>query len=108
VYGDSENGLPCLTRSSVLWHVASKRWMLPVELAASLGLPVRECLAQAAHLRHVDAGSALYSPELLGNSVHVPTIGLVLATTLVCAGPRSQTSAVKQPVKGATDRKAER
>ena len=76
------NSLPTLRYSgSLLWSPKLKRWLLPVECAGAMGWPVRDSHAQATGvpLCKVDFGMSQ-----LGNSMHVASIGIILAVTLAC------------------------
>ena len=64
--------------------------MIPREMAASLGLPVTEGLAKAGFMSHTDLCADMYSAKMLGNGMSIPCVGLMIATTLVCAIPLSQ------------------
>ena len=78
----SKNGrLPCFKTSSMLWHAHSKRFLLPIELAAASGIPVTESLARCARVP-LDCARALYSQENLGNGMHIASASAVLCLAL--------------------------
>ena len=79
--------LSCLRTNTLLWHPASKRWLLPMELALSLGCAVTGSCAQAA-LMDIDPCLHLYTTSMLGNAMHIPCVGFAITVALACAVPR--------------------
>ncbi len=76
--------LPALRHSgSLLWAPALQRWLLPRELAAASGFPVEPCLAKAAGVV-LDACCDDYTTSLLGNAMHVGSVGMSLFIALAC------------------------
>ena len=87
----SANGsLPCLRRSSRLWHCGSRRFVSCLELGAAMGLPTFEPLAKAAKV-NLDPCRQLYSHAELGNGMHIACAGVVLGIGLACASHDSAT-----------------
>ena len=83
--------LPTITRANVsrLWLPARKRWLLRRELAAAMGYPVYPRLARAGRV----AEDIVTSPPgdrsyMLGNAMHVASVGCVLAVALAATAPR--------------------
>lgn len=82
--------LPTITRKTVrFWLPARKRWLLRRELAAAMGYPVYSQLARAG----VVAEDSATSPpgdrsSMIGNAMHVASVGCVLAVALAATAPR--------------------
>lgn len=79
----SGGALPTCTTGSLLWMPKRRRWLLPVEVAAAFGFPVRAQLAKAAQVP-VDPCADEYVMRMLGNGMHVANVGTALALTLAC------------------------
>ena len=74
--------LPTVTGNCGVWWLPYfHRWFLSSELASACGCPVRAELAAAAGC--VTAPGP-YSPQQVGNAMHVANVGVVLATALSC------------------------
>ena len=74
--------LPTVTGNCGVWWLPYfHRWFLSSELASACGFPVRAELAAAAGC--VTAPGP-YSPQQVGNAMHVVNVGVVLATALSC------------------------
>ena len=58
-----------------------RRWLLPSELAAATGFPVRTPLAEAAGL---PLDEAQYALSQLGNAMHLANVGCVAGVALSC------------------------
>ena len=72
--------LPTFTRTSIFWVPALRRFMLPMELASAIGLPCHPYLLAASGLRqHMPTTP---STQMLGNAMHVASVGLVLSVAL--------------------------
>ena len=82
----ASNALPCFRLSTRLWHPASRRWFLLLEMAVSLRCPVIRSCADAAHVP-LDPCAEMYTQSMLGNAMHIPSVGLVVLATLACAVP---------------------
>ena len=78
------NIMPTITGSSIFWVPALRRWLLPMELAASHGFPVTETMAAKAGVP-VDPNAESYTVPQIGNSMHLANIGCVTAVALACA-----------------------
>ncbi len=77
-----EGFVPTLTHTAgKLWADQWHRWLLPSELAILMGFPCRASLAAAARCS-VDACLEQYTAALLGNAMHVASVGGVMAATL--------------------------
>ena len=77
--------LPTLRTNSNIWHVASKRYVLPSELACCMGIPVSRSCADAAG---VSPDGQQYSVKVLGNTMHVACVGTCLTVALSCVADR--------------------
>ena len=77
--------LPTLRTSSAIWHVASKRYVLPAELACCVGIPASRNCADAAG---VNLEGQQYSVKVLGNSMHVACVGTCLTVALSCVADK--------------------
>ena len=78
----SFGGLPTLRCNSTrMWSPSRRRWLLPAELAAAMGFPVRADLATAARVP-VDVLTPT-CPRNLGNAMHVGNVGLVLLAVML-------------------------
>ena len=74
--------LPTLRFSgNLLWSPKFKRWLLPVECAGAMGWPVRDShvLRTGTPPCNIDFGN-----RRLGNSMHIASVGSVVAVTLAC------------------------
>ena len=79
-------GLPTLRRNTgPLWSPWKQRWLTNRERATAMGYPVFPDLAQAAGVSMV--GQKLPNRSI-GNAMHVPSVGVVLALVLVACEPQ--------------------
>ena len=82
--------LPTITRNCHrFWLPARRRWLLRRELAAAMGYPVYPQLARAGRV----AEDSCTSPPgdrstMIGNAMHVASVGCVLAVALAATAPR--------------------
>ena len=69
--------MPTLTYASrKLWSPYLHRWLIPSELATTMGLNTG-----------ADPAVDLYSAQVLGNAMNVASVGAVLSCTLACIRP---------------------
>jgi hypothetical protein len=83
--------LPTITRVNAprFWLPARKRWLLRRELAAAMGYPVYSQLARAGRVSEDSSTSPPGdSSRMIGNAMHVASVGCVLAVALAATEPR--------------------
>ena len=81
-FSRSKSFLPTLTRRCArMWFRPLRRWFLGVELACAHGFPV---VPKAARDAGVMVDSSSYTPEEVGGSMHMASVGAVLAIALAC------------------------
>ena len=75
---------PCFRRSMWrLWVASRNRFVTVKEKATALGFPVYSQLANCAGLQPIPAVTGICGHELLGNSMHVASVGVVALAALV-------------------------
>lgn len=72
------------TQNAKYWVPFLARWLTNKELLACMGLPVYESLALAAGVPQVFVSPGPEARHMLGNMMHVASVGTVMAVALAC------------------------
>lgn len=72
------------TQNAKYWVPYLARWLTHKELLACMGLPVYESLALAAGVPQVHVTPGPEARHMLGNMMHVASVGTVMAVALAC------------------------
>jgi hypothetical protein len=82
----ASGSLPCYRRNGKFYSPFLGRWLLVRECWASLGLPVYPALADAAQTVELEM-PVRGSSAMLGNAMHVPSVGIVILIALASSAP---------------------
>jgi hypothetical protein len=90
VTSEATGRLPGLRRSqSRYWSSYHRRWLVPLELCAAMGLPVYRELALAGRVGLFYFRCPNHAiRKLLGNMMHIHSVALAMLMVLTAAGPR--------------------
>lgn len=72
------------TQNAKYWVPFLSRWLTNKELLACMGLPVYPALAQAAGVPLMNVRPGPEARHMLGNMMHVASVGTAMAVALVC------------------------
>ena len=80
--------IPCLrTGSQKLWSPYLNRWLTNKELLAAMGVPVYAQLANAAGVPLVEVSPGPDAWHMLGNMMHIASVGTAMFVALAAASP---------------------
>ena len=69
------------------WYPHARRWLLPVDKLASMGLPVTEATADMMGVPVLPVLDPKRASSIQGNAMHFSNIAVVLLLGLTCFGP---------------------
>jgi hypothetical protein len=84
-WSGASQALPGLRQgTNRLWCPAKRRWLLSIEVMAAFGMPSFVSLAAVGLVRtfRPEVGSDSVTRRLLGNSMHIPSVGVALTVAL--------------------------
>ena len=77
--------IPTLRKASgFVWHVMSRRWLLPREILATLGFPVEQQSAAAMGVPILPIACPRRAAAVAGNCMHMSTVSVIQLVGLCC------------------------